>query len=171
LLGGCSQETIIEGFEKPEFNTWKTGWNHSLARLDLSLNSNPQYVSQGKASLRCALVTNTEMKDHYGGVKVPLSQSHFEFDVWLETPENVAIVWVYMYDQQGKLISGWNRELSKKPMKAGEKYTIQLSRGIDGSDFNYLGGTDGQAGWVDIFVLSQKQDVPIVFYVDNYRAH
>ena len=92
LLGACSRETLTEGFEQTKYDTWKSGWTHNLERIDLTLNTNPKFVSEGNASLKYAMVTNAEKKDHYGSVKVPLSQSRLAFDMWLETPENVAIV-------------------------------------------------------------------------------
>ena len=170
LLAACSRETLMEGFEQAKFDAWKSGWHHHLERVDLTLNTNSKYVSQGNASLKCAIVTSGERKDHYGGVKVPLNQSHLTFDMWLETPESVTSVWVYMYDEKGKHIAGWNRVLSRQPMKAGEKYTIRLSHGTSGSDFDFMGGTEGQPSWVDIFVLSEQENVPITFYIDNFRT-
>lgn len=60
--------------------------------------------------------------------------------------------------------------LSKKPMQAGEKYLVQLSHGAGGSDFDFLGGTEGQPAWVDMFVLSQQENGPVVFSMHSFRT-
>lgn len=146
---------------------------------ELSLNTDPRFISEGEASLLLESVSPEGATGNtYLGVMVQLDEPvsfarrAMLFDAWTTEPDNTRALYVRGYDPEGKVALSWQSWSS--PVRSDEKHEIELIPALS---------LPGMA-WEQSVAVSERRDeivrlefiigtnqrgAPYNIYLDNVR--
>lgn len=177
-FSATAQETVlVTGFETDEgLSTTFTEKGRDIA---LSLNTDPQFISEGAASLSLASRSVPEPRGNtYAGVSVKLSEpidvtGHaLVFDVWTTQAANTRALYARGYDSANKIALSWSNW--NAPLRDNEKVTVHLHPEISLHGFSWESTVTESANRdqitrLEFIIGTSAKDAPFNVFIDNVR--
>ena len=149
------------------------GWEAT----DLSLNTDPQYVSEGDASIHLSGVSPEDATGNsYLSIAIDIEPTDLEgqalqFDTWTDTPETTKALYLRAYNAAGECVlsfMNWGGPIGE------DKTTVTLVRGFGGVlawEPKMVDNDDlSEVTRLRIWIGTNTKGEPFGFYVDNIRV-
>jgi len=174
---GQEETTLLSGFESLDSLSITMSGRSPDERLEL--NVDPQFVSEGSASLLLASVSSQDATGNtYLGVSVrfaePIDATRrtLTFDAWTTEGENTRALYVRGYDTENKCALSWNNWSS--PVRGPQKVTVELVPGASMGGFAWENAVAespnrDEISRIEFIIGTHGKGVPFSIYLDGLR--
>jgi len=152
-------------------------WGSQCARKELVVNTDPQWVSEGSASVRLIGAVESPPGNQYLAVKIPLPPTDLEnarliFDAWSTTPETTQALYVRWYNAAGECVASWVHWGS--PFAGGGQRTFEFQNRLSRQGFSYepqevTERPLTEVTLVEIIIGTSKKEVTFDVVLDHLR--
>lgn len=161
------------GFETTDGLT--TGYGSTSDGVQLSLNEAPEYLSEGKASVRLSARSREDAEgNHYASLIVPVpaldcAGKMVVFDAWTSLPETTRALYVRAFDAEGKCVLSWLSWAGPLAASATHHFELQPALSLHGMSWEQKMVTAaGQpASRLEFIIGTGEKGAEYDLYLDN----
>jgi fucose 4-O-acetylase-like acetyltransferase len=118
-------------------DNFQATWVNST-QVDVKANMDLSRLPNAGQSVQVDVQAVDSKKPYYGGVELPLPKTrNFSFDFWIDHPENVEAVFVYIMNNQDNPNNAWINFNPQKSLPAEQPITLNFIPGQDNSGFTW----------------------------------
>lgn len=175
LAAGEEPLTLLHPLETTDGLT--LSWGSQCSRKELVVNTDPQWVSEGAASVRLIGAVESPPGNQYLAVKIPLpltdlANGRLVFDAWSTTPETTQALYVRWYNAAGECVASWVHWGS--PFAGGGKRTFEFQNRISRQGFAYepqeiVERPLTEVTLMEIIIGTSEKEVTFDVILDNLR--
>ncbi|MEW5868249.1 MAG: acyltransferase family protein [Chloroflexota bacterium] len=143
-------------------------WIHNT-NTSLQVNTDASYTSDGVRSIQVDVQSTGVADIHYGGVEIDWPQSSGAiFDFWIDQPQNLKSIYIYMMDQYGKPVQAWVNNKPAASLPANQRISLSfIPTQNTEPDFTWQSFESSEEIASLQIIMSVKEGDQVTFFIDQ----